>query len=197
MDKIELIEKYIKRCDECEKLKNPVQANALIEEIVAVFNSEIPDITYRLKSFEYGKLDELDYFDDISILKAKLVNYKTTLALEEQKRKDELKKLRLQQSIISIQNNSTSMSISNATNQANITLETVIENINNIEEKLSQEELGTLISLLTSLDMAKKKNDKSKTQEKYSDIMKFIADKTIQVGIAVLPYVMKAIQQPH
>ena len=52
-----------------------------------------------------------------------------------------------------------------------------------------------LVGLISSLELAKKKDNKEKVHEKVGAILKFIADKAVQVGIAVLPYIYQVSQQ--
>jgi hypothetical protein len=194
MDKIEILKDYVSRGAVLEYNDNSDERAKYIEEVYHVFARQIPSIQDCIHYDEYGRVRTDDTY--VISIKQILKNKICDIELEEQLQNKEIEKLKLQQSIISIQNNPTSISNSNATNYTNISLEHVIENVSKFEDStLSQQETELLIGLLTSLDIAKKKNDKDKTQEKFRDILKFIADKTVQVGIAVLPYVVKAIQQ--
>ena len=146
------------------------------------------------------------YKSDLRKLKAKLEMEiavledceEKQLRLEQtQKEERELEKLRLQvqiaQSGIKIENinNATSNSNSNAeaTSKVTITIIQAIENISNIPEAiLSLEEKSDLEDKLSSVDVSVKTGDKNKTWNKVGNVLKYIADKGVEVGIATLPY---------
>lgn len=186
MGKVELLDSYINRCEECISKKDYSTAYVLEKEIIAVFGPEIHNITNELTTYDY--VDDDDYIYDLQLLKAQLINYKATLELDDQRHKEELKKLELEKSIISIQNTNTSNSSATAESITNVTLSETIDNVSRIDDKaLSQADKDMLVGLISSLELAKKKDDKEKVQEKVGNILKFIADKAVQVGIAVLP----------
>ncbi len=182
--KIELINNYIEKCNthsdrDCEQL---------VQNIVAVFKNDIKDITQGLDSYDQvhileglnGKKVNLDYYGDIKLLKQKLEYYKATLEYELEKTKD---------------SNTPLISVSqNQTNQIsiNISLEQTITAIEAIpDEKLSQDEKEQLEGKLSKLNTEK---DKSKLWEKAQSVLKWIADKGIEVGIAALPYIAEALK---
>jgi hypothetical protein len=190
MSKIDLLNEYISKCEEIIISKNLVSAYMLSNEITSVFYGEIHDIELGLSIYGYG---DKNHYGDIIILKAKLINYKTTLELEETRRKDEIEILRLKQPISTATyhnvNSNSSNAISNATNNVSLLIHQTIENITNLnEDTLSDSEKNKLDGLLNAIEMDKKSKDKEKLLEKVGGILKFIADKSVQVGIAVLPY---------
>lgn len=86
-------------------------------KVAVVYENEIKGIKQDLDAYFYGLED---YILDVKNVKARLINYRDHLEMEEQKRKDELELARLKQSNA---NNSNSINI-------NITLAQVIESIN-------------------------------------------------------------------
>ena len=73
-----------------------------------------------------------------------------------------------------------------------INFEQTIETINNLpEDVLSDEEKELLNGKLASLSTCKTKESR---WEKAKGILKWIADKGVQVGTAALPYIMKMIE---
>ena len=142
MGKIDTLQKYIDACDEI-KSHSENEKDKLIDEIVNVYNNEIKNIHRGLDMYQWmsdGR--RIDYDGDIIKIKAKLINYKDNLELEEQKRKDELELARLGQNNINLSanaNNSNNINIS-------ITLEQAIKNIEQIPEEI--EKLKKIICLL-------------------------------------------------
>jgi ADP-dependent phosphofructokinase/glucokinase len=95
MDKLDLVEDYIYRCDSFIGSNNKANTKLLVKEIIAIFHSEIKDIEFTLASYYYGL--DASYEKDLTTLKPILVNYRANIKREEDMRKDELEKLKLQQ----------------------------------------------------------------------------------------------------
>lgn len=111
-----------------------------------------------------------DYDGDIKKVKAKLINYKDNLELEEQKRKDELELARLKQGNINVSANATN---SNEI-KVNITLEQAMECINQISDDImTKEEKGDLEDKVSGIDSAVKSGKKEKAKEKIFAVLKF------------------------
>ncbi len=175
--KIELLNEYIQRCDSCSE----ANAKQLEYEIIAVYKDEIKNITENLDSYMYhcGTI-KTDYFGDLKILKAHLINHKANLE----------NNLRFSDGtpsqIFNInQSQNTDFSIS-------ITFEQTISAIEAIpDETLSQDDKEQLEGKLTKI---KTEKDKSKLWEKAQSALKWIADKGVEVGIAALPYIVEALK---
>lgn len=106
MSKIETLKAYITSCTDVLDSKNIDEAKKLQAEIIGVYYSEIPSITGQLDNYSPSFSPRtVDFLGDIDKLKAKLINYIDNLEQEYKHRADELEKLRLQQSIFSINNN--------------------------------------------------------------------------------------------
>lgn len=179
MNKIAIIDSYITRCENCTK----ESAEKLVNEIIAVFSKEIEGVTTNLDSYtlsieKYYNPNVIDYFGDVKLLKAKLINYKANIELEFERTK------KSEKSLVTV-NQSTTVSIS-------VNLEQTITLIETIpDEKLSQDEKEQLEGKLAKLSTEK---DKIKLWEKSQNILKWIADKGIEVGIAALPYIVEALK---
>jgi uncharacterized protein YecA (UPF0149 family) len=191
MGKIKLINDYMNRCAEILQRRSYLQAEILEKEIISVFGSEIQDITSNLSVYEIGT--DTNFFEDLTLLKAILENYKSNLELEEERRKDEIEILRLKQPISTAhfnnQNTNSSSANANATNIVEVKIEQALENIANLnEEILSKDDKDKLEGLLSSIEVAKNSKDKDKLLNKIGNVLKFIAEKGVQVGIATLPY---------
>lgn len=184
MGKIENINKYIVECD--KERKNDADKNDFLKEVFAVYGNEIGNIREDLDMYDYHFDNRsVDYDGDIVKVKAKLINYKDNLELEEQKRKDELEIARLRQGNISI---SSSSNNSNSIN-VQISLEQAISTIDKIpDEIMTKEEKENLEDKLSGIDATIRSGKKEKAKEKICGVLKFLADKGVDALIAMLPY---------
>ena len=182
--KVDLIETYIKKCEQCTE----TESKSLVHSIVSVFGKDIENLKSGLDSFNQlhmweglnGKKVNLDYYGDIKLLKQKLEYYKATLEYELDKNKTSSTPL------ISVNQNQTNQI------SVNVSFEQTISAIEAIpNEKLSQDEKELLEGKLSKLNTEK---DKSKVWEKAQSVLKWIADKGIEVGIAALPYIAEALK---
>lgn len=143
----------------------------LTEEIIAVYGNEIKGITKNLHSYTLKPRNiPTNYLGDIRLLKAHLINHKANL-------ENNLSFIEgVTSQIFNIhQTQKTDISIS-------ITLEQTINLIESIpDDKLSLDEKDLLVGKISKLGTEK---EKSKVWDK---VLKWIADKGVEVGIAVLP----------
>lgn len=186
-NKIDFIDSYIASC---EKIYNEIEAEGLINDIVGVFSSEIPNLKENLTYYGYfiEGVGSQNYVADCVLLKSKLLNYKFNLEREDKIRDDELEKLKLEKSI-SINNTNQNYNTSNSTSSSEVSISfaQVIENLSTLPNNLLDEkEKEELLSQLATIES--NKDDKSKFSEKVSKILKFIADKGFDVIVTVLPY---------
>lgn len=189
MNKLTLVEEYIHRADEIIETKNQATAKEFSREIIAVFQSEIPKITSELTSYRYG--GQQDDIKDTSTLRAMLLNYSTNIRRDDEIRKNDLEKLKLQQSILTINNTNQNEASSDANANVTVvvTVTQAIESINNFpDDILSKEEKESLEEKVAALELLTKSGDKEKASKKLGVILKYVADKGVEVGIALLPY---------
>lgn len=172
--KIELIDELIEKSNECIEKNDTVTAGKLLSEIRNIF---LADIMY----LDYGLRDEgKSVFDKLYLLVLKLRNLKGSL-------ESEYEKTKLDQSVIV---NQTQNQVSTITIQ--MTFEQTISAIEALpDETLSQDDKELLEGKLTKINTEK---NKSKLWEKVQSALKWIADKSIEVGIAALPYIAEAIK---
>lgn len=190
MDKMSILTNYIEKCDEYNDSKDRSKAQELVREVIGVFEEEITHIKSQLTLYEWGS-SSVNYFNDLTVLKAQLINYKANLKREDDVRKDELEMLKLKQSILNINNtnNNQASSVATANASAIVTVTQAIESINNLpEDTYSKEDKEVLEEKIAALELLIKSGDKDKTSKKLGSILKYISDKGIEVGIALLPY---------
>ncbi|KNZ40610.1 hypothetical protein [Acetobacterium bakii] len=192
MDKITFIESYIERCDTTDGAQGK-----LIYEIVYAFGNEIPNIENGLE--EFSLIRDLDpsihaYTQDLEKLKSILINYKLDLQREDKLRSDELRMLELKNQI-TINNNNTNKStaISSSLASVNLTINQTLESINQLPEEIIDDEgRQKLEEMLLIIEGMKSKKDKSGIKSKVGNVIKFIADKGVDVFIAVAPFLLQA-----
>lgn len=194
-EKIELVEEYIKLCDE-KQFYREEEVEQLVNEICSVFINEIHSIYTGLLYIEHGTGTPND---DLKVLRSKLMNYKVNLSAEKEKLEQELEVLKLKQSVIKLENNNTNAN--NNTNevksslQANMNVEliNVLNSINDIPEStLSDLDKLEIINLVSSMEVSQ---DTETKKEKIIKLIKYIADKGFEVGIALIPYIYKVMTQ--
>ncbi|HEY5555835.1 hypothetical protein [Acetobacterium sp.] len=197
MSKIKSIDNYIEQC-------NTSNLSTLREDtvntIISVFNIEIPNIddglTASLNTKTY-KYVSTDLFADITLLKAKLENYKLNLQREDIIRTDKLKQLELQRQIISItntnQNENASSSNASATAFLTFTISQTIENINKLPESLlSKEDSVELKELIYSIEGMISAKDTDGIKSKITKVLGTVANKGFDLFVAVAPYLLQA-----
>jgi hypothetical protein len=193
MNKLDFIKSYIERCEEVIASNNYTVAEELQNEIIGVFGSEIPDIYNMLDNYSTLGFDDsnenVNFIGDIKLIKKKLENYYFNIQENIEKMKNDLKLARLKQPQVLA--HAESNPVQTATVNVTITIEQTIFKVDSIpEEKLLSADKGSLKEMLYSLDGIKNSKNKSKYWDKAKEVLKFIADKGIDVAIAVLPYVL-------
>lgn len=183
--KLKIVEDYICQLDDAIARKDGEKAKKLQTEIIAVYEPEIPGLKVNLSNYPIVSYDSdvpVDYIGDASLLKAKLQNYSLNLASGLYKPfRDTDGKVNVTQHV----NQDVSTTVV-------VTIEQAIHNIQELPESvLSDEEKELLSGKLASISVEK---DKEKRWKKISSALKWIAEKGIQVGIAALPYITKALE---
>ena len=186
--KIELINSYIKRCDDVINRQAFNAARPLFREIHSVFGKELPNWWDDLQS-NYGRAipgwenRNPFWFDDLPLIKAKLINYAATLET----------KIAPTRPAINIVNNNTA----NATAQNTIDFETSIKvaqykisEMESLSEHDTQEALQKLNELL---EIAKSKDSKKSKWSKIGVFFKWIADKSVDLAVAFIPALVQVV----
>lgn len=177
------IDKYIKKIDETIEKADKNEAKQLIKEIVAVYESEIKDIGSQLETYSFAHYENPDLMGDLTLLRAKLLNYKANLTsgLYEHLGRNG-KGLQVSQNV--------NQSVSN---NIEVTLDSTVSIINSLpSDTLSDEEKDILNGKLAAIKAAQ---DKPTRWERAKNALKWIAEKGIEVGIAALPYIVEALKK--
>lgn len=184
-DKIIMLENYIIKLNQAVENGDESEAGQLRHEIISVYEHEIDGIRSGLRAYDFSRSyskSPLDNIGDAKVLRAKLENYKLNLRSGLYKRFMET-----DNSVNVIQNNQQEIHSNIA-----ITLEQTISDINSLPKNiLSDEEKEILCGKLATLSA--EKNAKTRW-EKAQGILKWVADKGIELGKVALPYVLEAIQ---
>ena len=147
MGKIENLEKYITECEKFIKDKIIYEEKEKYDffmKVESVYGEEIKGFKEGLDFYMpdcWGDNESIDFDGDIEKIKAKLINYKDNLEMEEQKQKDELELARLNQNNINLSanaNNSNNINLS-------ITLEQVVKNIEQIPDDILYQKMKKMI----------------------------------------------------
>lgn len=186
-DKISFIQSFIDRIDDAVATNNVDKAKRLQSEIISTFASDIPNITSQLDARAgyhvyrqlNGKIDTpIKYIEDLGILRNRLM--KLQLDIKEAPKESPSSPLI---SLTQIQNQTTSIQV-----DFDLTIST-IEKLP--DTSLSQEDKEILLGKLTSL---KGCSDKGAKRDKSKGILKWLADKGVDVAIAVLPYIISVLK---
>ena len=186
-----LIDEYIEKCNAPDSLSYD-EGKDLIREIVGTFIDEIPNIKTGLDMYRsrlYTSSVIYDVNGDLHKLKAKLRK------LKEDK---EAAAVAIPPAgpVFNITQTQSNDNVNHNSQTVTIELENVIDSIEELTSNgaLLEEEKDILIGKLTALDnAAKKRSNKKDVWAKASGIMKWIADKGVDVGIAALPYILQAL----
>lgn len=185
MGKLETLKTYISECDQILKTQDAEQAKWLITKIVHIYDAEIPVIHDGLGSYGFSSRD-IYCFDDIELLRGKLNNYLENLDSGLYK-------------ILLGKGDTLSVSQHNEMKTEltfNISLTQTVDAIDKIDSnELSDDDKDALKGKLLSLEkMVVTEKDKTKVWSKATGILKWVADRGVDVGIACIPYIASALQ---
>lgn len=169
-----IIEEDITMCEEAISKGNE-------GKLWMVYQTLYPKYLKVIDGLNYGTCDKLDYsLQNVKFIKGMLELH---MAMVNQQKEVEL----LKQSLVSINNTN------NNTNSANFNISftearSKVENMTSLAEKEIKEVLGKVDELEK---IVKSKERRSSKWEKASDIIKWIADKGVDVGISLLPLLLQ------
>lgn len=191
-DKIKLIEDYVAQLQALKKVKNTSVAASseergditkVINEVTSAFRDEFPKDTLQSISFALGYMPEnaciSNYYNEIDVVIACL------------------KKILADTKITATKGNG--IQVINNVNQSQtqsqsieITFSQVMNDVQN--KGLSDEDLVKLTKLLTEFENERRNKNKTSLWEKAKNVLKYLFDKSVEIGIAVLPYMVGAIK---
>lgn len=200
MELVTLLDQYIEKLDKASSLEQS-EIEALIEDITRVFISQ-DELRELWLDYYNSYNDSDDLMSDVRKLKTKLEYNKAVLIDENGKDKQrakseqeqrELEKLRLQ-----VELKKTGITITNTNNNTNennnyvsVTFESVRDKVNNMTS-LPDEDIEEIQKRIGEIEeIVNSKETKSKKWSKAKEIIKWIADKGVDVGIALLPLILK------
>lgn len=199
MELVTLLDKYIEKLDKASSLEQS-EIEALIEDITRVFISK-DELRELWLDYYNSYNDSDDLMSDVRKLKTKLEYNKAVLIDKNEKVKQrvkseqeqrELEKLRLQ-----VELKKTDITITNTNNNTNennyvsVTFESVRDKVNNMTS-LPDEDIEEIQKRIGEIEeIVNSKETKSKKWSKAKEIIKWIADKGVDVGIALLPLILK------
>ena len=181
------IDDYIKKCDSYIQ-KTKKEKETLIEEIVSVFSPEIENIEAQLDMFSPHSFVNTqpdvpyDLDGDLSKLKAKLIWFSEKAFFSNA--------LNAAPLISIVQQNDNRVNLS-------VNLQFTIKQIQELAKNdvLSEEDKAILVGKLTEIEFEQNEGaKKAELWRKVGDVLKWLADKSVQVGIAALPYIIAALQ---
>ena len=185
-EKLKMLDNYIKELSTAVEKNNTADAKRLQKEVIAVYDSEIESLKNNLDNYNiavhWGGNTPVDYIGDARLLSAKLLNYKLNLASGLYRHfKDADGTVNVTQQVSQ-----------DVTNTVTVSLEQTIKNINELpSSELSDQDKEILNGKLASISI---EDDKQKRWEKVGNVLKWIAEKGIQVGTVALPYIVKALE---
>lgn len=184
-EKIVVIENYISQADQIIESGNIESAKKFQNEVVSVYHGEITGITDGLDNYNFlnfGSGRQPDFLGDAKLLKMKLINYKSNL----------------KSGLFKALGSGNGMAITVAQNATQnttvtVTLEQTVRDIQKIPDNiLSAEGKDVLSGKLATISAEK---DKQSKWDKVKDVLKWLGDKSVEVGIAALPYIAEALKQ--
>lgn len=185
-EKLKILESYIAELNAAVKENDIASAERLQTEVIAVYDSEIESLRNELDNYNvakhWGGNTAVDFIGDARLLSAKLTNYRLNLA------SGLFRHLKDSDGTVNV----TQQVSQDMTNTVTVSLEQTIKNINDLpSSELSEQDKEILSGKLASISV---ESDKQKRWEKAGNVLKWIADKGVEVGIAALPYITKALE---
>lgn len=189
-DKIKLIDSYIEQLQAIKTVSNTStvatstdQSNItkLINEVTSAFRDEFPKGTLQSISISLSNLPDnaciSNYYNEIDVVIACL-----------KKIAADTKIMATKGDGIQVINN---VSQSQTQSQSiEITFSQVLSDVQN--KGLSDEDLVKLTKLLTEFENERKRKNKTSLWDKAKNVLKYLFDKSVEIGIAVLPYIVGA-----
>lgn len=199
MEVVKLLDDYIEKLDNAQNLFE-FDLEKLIEKITRVVLDKDEVVSLCLNYYNPYE-DEEELWSDAEKLKAKL-KYKRATIIDENKAMEEheqreIEKLRLQLELAKESSQIHNHNINNVENKniinntMNISFEDARKTINDMSS-LPENEIEEIQNKINAIEeIVNSKDSKSKKWSKAKEIVKWIADKGVDVGITLLPLLLK------
>lgn len=199
MEVVKLLDNYIEKLDNAQNLFE-FDLETLIEKITRVVLDKDEVVLLRLNYYNSYE-DEEELWSDAEKLKAKL-KYKRATIIDENKAMEEheqreIEKFRLQVELAKESSAVHNHNINNVENKniinntMNISFEDARKTINDMSS-LPENETEEIQNKINAIEeIVNSKDSKSKKWSKAKEIVKWIADKGVDVGITLLPLLLK------
>ncbi len=199
MEVVKLLDDYIEKLDNAQNLFE-FDLEKLIEKITRVVLDKDEVVSLCLNYYNPYE-DEEELWSDAEKLKAKL-KYKRATIIDENKAMEEheqreIEKLRLQVELAKESSAVHNHNINNVENKniinntMNISFEDARKTINDMSS-LPENEIEEIQNKINAIEeIVNSKDSKSKKWSKAKEIVKWIADKGVDVGITLLPLLLK------
>lgn len=199
MEVVKLLDDYIEKLDNAQNLFE-FDLEKLIEKITRVVLDKDEVVSLCLNYYNPYE-DEEELWSDAEKLKAKL-KYKRATIIDENKAMEEheqreIEKLRLQVELAKESSQIHNHNINNVENKniinntMNISFEDARKTINDMSS-LPENEIEEIQNKINAIEeIVNSKDSKSKKWSKAKEIVKWIADKGVDVGITLLPLLLK------
>lgn len=183
--KTKIIDEYINRCTSVIDNKDETNADLLETEIVSVFENDIDNITNGLDNYlGIGNDRKINFLRDVELLKKKLELYKANIltSYNNSTTNNKIPKINVNNNV-----NSTSSAVNTISINFEQTIKSVLEELENVDMK-ENTDLELIKNDVQELQKFLKSNNEIKAYTKLTKIVKYIADKAIDGGITLLPY---------
>lgn len=199
MEVVKLLDNYIEKLDNAQNLFE-FDLETLIEKITRVVLDKDEVVSLCLNYYNSYE-DEEELWSDAEKLKAKL-KYKRATIIDENKAMEEheqreIEKLRLQLELAKESSPIHNHNINNVENKniinntMNISFEDARKTINDMSS-LPENEIEEIQNKINAIEeIVNSKDSKGKKWSKAKEIVKWIADKGVDVGITLLPLLLK------
>lgn len=185
MSKNAFISKYVSNADKIIESKDIEEAKMYVRETIAVFESEIPNISMHLDYIDTNKTIK-DYINDVKIIKSHLENYRVNL-------KNGIANIKEKGQTINVNaSNSNTNNISNVIT-INMKIDEIRENIRDNTYLGEKEKEELLLKLKEIEELQKSKESRTQKWNIAKDILGFIVDKGADIAIMYIPQILKAI----
>lgn len=182
------IQGYIDLCSEAIEIGDSAIAYKLYDVIIATFENEVETIYSRYSGVAEAK-GHVDYVQELTYLRGELQSYLFKIDDEERSRvlKEEVQRLCKEEGLSEKKPPNTDILTRPLAGTQD--LQRVLSNIRRLPDNILEPmDKKYIKAKLAALELAKKNKNRKAIIEKIDTIIEFIADRKIEVGLSLLPY---------